>query len=325
MKKPIRFGLLGTGNIARIGHVPGSMEIENAEIIAAGSRNLQKATAFATDLKVQKAYGSYEELLADPEIDAVVNTLPNSLHCAWTVKSLEAGKHVLCEKPFAVSVAEAEEMAGVAKAKGLYLMEAFTHRFSPGMKRVRELIQDRTFGRPLSAHARLSYDLGEEGWLTDSRSKLDLAGGALMDCGSYLVSALRFALGSEVKGVAASASIREPNKVDGSFHGLLEFESGCHGYMFSSMEGAFDASVEIWCESGSIRLPNFFSGSSVITSEKEETFEERDRFSIQMEHFADCISRGKELAFTTDDAVENTRVINALKQAYESGNKVFLR
>ena len=81
MKKPIRFGLLGTGNIARIGHVPGSMEIENAEIIAAGSRNLQKATAFATDLKIQRAYGSYEELLADPEIDAVVNTLPNSLHC----------------------------------------------------------------------------------------------------------------------------------------------------------------------------------------------------------------------------------------------------
>ena len=147
MKKPIRFGLLGTGNIARIGHVPGSMEIENAEIIAAGSRNLQKATAFATDLKIQRAYGSYEELLADPEIDAVHINTPIGSHALQSIAALKAGKHVACTVPMATTVEECETICKLCEETGLTYMMMETVVYSREFLFVKELFDNGELGR----------------------------------------------------------------------------------------------------------------------------------------------------------------------------------
>lgn len=313
----IRLGILSTAQIARNGHIPGIKGSDKIEVVAIASRNLDKAQQTAEEHDIPILHTSYQDLLNDPEIDAVLNPLPNSLHTSWTLDALKAGKHVLLEKPFTVTVEEAQSLADTSTKCDLVLMEAFTHRFMPGMHYVRDAIQNGEIGEPLQARFQLTYPI--EDWANDSRANSELAGGALMDCGCYGVSGLRFLLDDEPVRVNAAERMHPTNKIDSFFAGELAFSKGATGSIFASQDSAFNAGVEIIGENGSFYIPNFFMADRVIhktqNGEEEKRFTPVDRFRLQAEHFADCILHKHSPQFGPEDAVQNMKIINALRQS----------
>jgi xylose dehydrogenase (NAD/NADP) len=324
MTAKVRYGVLSTARIARNQHIRAAKTSANAEIAAISSRDKGTATQYAQELEIPKAYGSYQEVLDDPDIDAVINPLPNSMHCEWTVRAAKAGKHILCEKPFAVTVAEAQQMIDAARANGVLLMEGFTQRFLPQARYVRDLVDSGKIGTIRSVRAELVYTLPD--WDTDSRAKPALAGGCLYDAGCYCVNTLRWAMGTEPIRVQAFQRIKEGYNVDATFAGLLEFPGGRLGYMLTGMEEPFRGCCEVIGSEGRIEMPDLFGGSRVRSiaggEEHVETFEAADRFKLQIEHFSDCILNGKQPLLTLDDAKGNTVALVALKRAAIEGGTV---
>jgi predicted dehydrogenase len=320
----VRYGVLSTARIARNQHIRAAKTSTNAKIVAISSRDADRAVRYAQELEIPRAYGSYQEVLDDPEIDAVINPLPNSMHREWTVRAAEAGKHVLCEKPFAVTVAEAEHMIDAARANGVLLMEGFTQRFLPQAAYVRGIIESGRIGVIRSVRAELVYTLPD--WDTDSRARPDLAGGCLYDAGCYCVNTLRWAMGDEPVRVQALQRIKEGYNVDATFAGLLEFPGGRLGYMLTGMEEPFRGCCEVIGSEGRIEMPDLFGGSRVHVAiggeEHVEAFESVDRFRLQIEHFSDCILNDKQPMLTPEDARGNTAALVALKRAAIEGGTV---
>ncbi len=324
MTDQVRYGVLGVAGIARSAHIPAAAKSRNAEIIAIGSRSLARAEACARQDGIPRAYGSYDELLADPDVQAVINALPNSMHCEWTIKAAEAGKHILCEKPLAMTVAEAERMDATARAHGVLLMEGFTPRFLPQHQFILELIDSEAIGPVRIVRSELTYTLRD--WMNDTRAKADLGGGALFDAGCYCVNAIRAYMGAEPESVEGFERIRAGNGVDATFIGTMRFPDDRFAYLATSMEAPFRACCEIIGERGRIEVPGLFDGKvvkvvladGVITRE----FGEVDRFQLQLEHFADCILTGAPLWFTVEDARGNTVALVALKEAARTGAAV---
>ncbi len=221
-KPPLRIGVLGAANIARqfTSAIRGS---EKVVVTCVASRDLAKARAFADEQIIAHAHGSYEALLADPNIDAIYNPLPNGLHALWSIAAAEAGKHVLCEKPLAASAAEAKAMFAAAEKNGVKLVEAYPYRAQPQIIALNKMLRDNAIGNLQTMYAVFGFVLtrGPD----DVRWKPDLAGGALMDAGSYPVSLVRMAAGARPTRVHASARYT-PGGVDSALMGLLEFESG---------------------------------------------------------------------------------------------------
>jgi predicted dehydrogenase len=231
MTEPVRWGILSTARInsALIG---GIAEAENAELVAVASRDEAVAGAYASEHGIPTSYGSYAELLADPEIEAVYNPLPNALHVPWSVRALEAGKHVLCEKPMSNRAAVVEEAFDVAEANGRLLMEAFMWRYHEQTLKLEELVRGGAVGPVRIVRTAFSHTLPEDSG--DVRWDAELEGGALMDVGCYCVSALRLLLGEPLRVSAESVTSREG--VDGRMLGVLRFEGDALG----SLECAFD-------------------------------------------------------------------------------------
>ncbi len=315
----VRYGVLGAASIARTEHLPAAQVSSNSRVVAIGSRDKRRAEQLAGEFGMTKAYGSYHEMLTDSELDAVINALPNSLHCEWSIKAAEAGKHVLCEKPFAVTVEEARRMIDAAAANGVLIMEAFTHRFTPALKRMRELLATDRIGTPLAARAVLTFTLQD--WQRDSRVQKDLAGGALLDAGCYCVSALRFVLNAEPIRACGWRRIRMPNEVDSTFAGELQFPGGCTGSILTSQEAPVALTLEVVGTHGIIRTPDFFRSTELsirtLRDTEEARFEPTNRFQIQIEHFSNCILGREQLAFPPEDALRNTAALVALKLAAE--------
>jgi D-xylose 1-dehydrogenase (NADP+, D-xylono-1,5-lactone-forming) len=183
----LRIGILGAANIAR-SFISGVSASETVSVIAIASRDSSKARRFASDTGVPRAYGSYQELLADPAIDAVYNPLPNSLHAEWSIRACEAGKHVLCEKPLAVTGSEARAMFAAARRHGVVLVEGFPYRAQPHASKLKELVAGGAIGRVQTMHAAFGFNLTDE---ANIRLDPTLGGGALMDLGTYPVSLTR--------------------------------------------------------------------------------------------------------------------------------------
>jgi len=198
----LRFGILSTARVGRRRVVPAMQQAPNILVRAVASRDARRAQAFAHALSIPKAYGCYEDLLADPEVDAVYIPLPNSLHCQWTVKAAQAGKHVLCEKPLAASAREADEMIAACEANHVLLMEAFMYRFHPQNEHVLGLIQDGAIGPVRMVRAVFTFTIGSSNIRLDAA----LAGGSLMDVGCYCVSVARTIVGAEPRAVSAFAN-----------------------------------------------------------------------------------------------------------------------
>ena len=229
--KKIKWGVLGTAGIARKQTIPGMKEASNCELYAIAGRNLEKAEEFQKQFGFEKAYGSYEELLADKEVEAVYIPLPNTLHYEWTVKALEAGKHVLCEKPLAPTEEIARQMIETANKNGVFLMEAFAYLHSPFTKAIKQEIENKTIGEIVymeSAFLTSSYDL------SNIRMRKDTLGGALYDLGCYNTSQILWMLEEEPERIQAVSDFSEQG-IDMYTTAFFNFKSGKRAVMNCGM------------------------------------------------------------------------------------------
>lgn len=218
----VRWGVMGTADIARGATIPGMQGAEHCELYAIAGRSLEKAESFRDSFGFRKAYGSYEELLSDPEVQAVYIPLPNDIHCEWTVKALKAGKHVLCEKPLAVSEAQVKEMFRAAEENGVFLMEAFAYLHSPFVRAVKAELDAGAIGEVRYMESAFITGRRPD---TDIRLRRETCGGAMYDLGCYPVSMAMWMLGKEPDTVLARAQFSE-KKIDLFTSALLLYENG---------------------------------------------------------------------------------------------------
>jgi predicted dehydrogenase len=321
MADKVRYGLISTARIGFSAHVPGAKTSKNSEIVAVSSRDKKKAEAAAKEHGIPMAFGSYEEMLASPDIDAVINTLPNSMHHEWTIKAAQAGKHILCEKPISATMKEAREMTAAAKANKVVLVEAFTPRWNKQMTTVRKLIADGAIGEVTSLEAGLTFFTQNP---NDIRLSKELAGGSLMDAGCYAVYAVRFAMSAEPTQAMAFDRKRSGVQVDTTFNGFLKFPKGAVAHVFSSVEGPSQRIFKATGTEGIISVPNAFSETSpviVTKGDKDEVMEmtSPNRFQVQLDEFSECVLTGKAPVFPPEDALRNMAAIIALLESAKNG------
>jgi predicted dehydrogenase len=228
MAEPVRWGVLGAAKIAIDRLIPGMIEAPLTTVTGVASRTLSKAETVTAQFDIPKAYGSYEELLDDPEIEAVYIPLPNGLHAEWSIKAMRAGKHVLCEKPITVNADEAREIEKVRDETGLYCLEAYASRFNPIQKKAVEIAQSGALGELRFMHT-ISTFLMEEKDPNNVRLMADIGGGALYDMGCYAVDAQRLLAGRVPQTAWASMAWSERFDVDMSGTGMLDFGDGLRG------------------------------------------------------------------------------------------------
>ena len=231
---PLRIGILGAAKIAPFGIIRPARHVADAEIVAVAARDEGRARKFAAKHGIPRPLASYEALLADPGIDAIYNPLPNGLHCEWTVRALEAGKHVLCEKPLASNAEEAEHMSAASASTGRKLMEAFHWRYHPLAERMKQIVDGGSLGVVRRIEVRMCLPVPIPG---DIRYRYDLAGGATMDMGCYTISILRFLAGAEPEVVSAKALLSSPD-VDRAMRAEFRFADGRTGFIHCSMFSA---------------------------------------------------------------------------------------
>lgn len=316
--KKVNWGVMSTANIAVKNVIPSMQKGEYCTIAAISSRNLENAKLVAEKLGIDTYYGSYEELLADPNIDAIYNPLPNHLHVPWTIKALKAGKHVLCEKPVSITAQEAEELLQEAKSHPhLKVMEAFMYRFHPQWEKVKEIISNGEIGEVNSIHSVFTY------FNTDPknvRNKADIGGGALLDVGCYCINLSRLIYESEPISVKSSIKIDPEFKTDIQTTGLLEFEEGIATFMCSTqLEHA--QSATIYGTKGTIKMNIPFNSAnenarkvSVVKGGERETFffETTDQYTLQGDAFSKSILENTPVPTSIDDAIANMKVIDKL-------------
>jgi predicted dehydrogenase len=321
---PIRIGVLGAAAIVPTALTNPAKGVPDVQVLAISSRDLNRAYRFAKKHHIPRVHQTYSALLADHDIDAIYNPLPNSLHAEWTIKALKAGKHVLCEKPFASNAQEAEEMAEVARRFGLVLSEAFAYRYHPLTARVKQIIASGTLGKIKHLEAEFSFLLPSP---NNIRFQYELSGGALMDCGCYPVSMVRFMAGAEPRVEHAEARLYRP-QVDHRMSANLSFEDGRTARVTCGMLSPklFTSVLNIQGEAGSLRVlspfqPHIFHRLTIKKS--GTTIKERvpgeNSYTLQLRAFAKAIRRGTKLNTDPTDAIGNMRVIDSIYE--EAGLK----
>jgi predicted dehydrogenase len=329
MATKLRWGVLSTANIGIKKVIPGMQKGERISVDAIASRDLNKAREAADALGIAKAYGSYEELLADPEIDAIYNPLPNQLHVPWTIKAAEAGKHVLCEKPISLNAAEAETLLAVRARTGVKIGEAFMIRSFPQWIRVQELLQEKRIGELRSIAGVFSYFNNDAG---NIRNNVESGGGGLMDIGCYLIHASRHAFGGLPMRVIGLID-RDPQfETDRLTSAMLDFPGGqaiftCSTQLvpyqrihFFGTQGRIE--IEIPFNAPPDRPTRIFvdasgdlSGSGIVT----ETFPVSDQYTVQGDAFAKAVQEDTEVPVPLEDAIDNMAVIDAIFRSSTSG------
>ena len=312
----IRWGVLSTANIGRRAVNPAIQASGNGTLVSVASRDAGRAKAFALEHGIPRHEGSYEALLADGDVDAVYIPLPNSLHKAWSIKSAEAGKHVLCEKPLALNATECLEMHAAATANGTLLMEAFMYRFHPRTERLIALAQSGSLGDLRSIRSTFTFKLLSA---DNIRLQPDLGGGALMDVGCYCVNVSRTLAGAEPVDVQARAN-RGPSGVDAELTGMLRFASGLVAHFDCALTMDRREFVEVAGTDASVTMESSFvpGTEGAVLVERRERVERRhevpgdDQYRRMVEHFADCALNRTPLRHTALEAAANMRVIDAL-------------
>jgi len=322
MVRKVKWGVLGCAAFAKSTAIPAMLRANNVELTGIASRSKEKAAAFAQEFGFKRSYSSYEELLADPEIEAVYNPLPNGMHPEWTVKAAQAGKHSLVEKPFATSAAEAQEVAEVVAKHNVKVMEAFMWRFHPMHLRVRQLIRDEEIGPVRFVRTAFTFMIQRA---TNVRLDADLAGGGLMDVGCYCVSEARFLFDAEPLRVYARADYDPEYKVDMLACGVLEFEHG-RATFDTGFELPFRCDYEVVGSKGRILCPNAIlpadAAAIVIDRNGEqtrETFPGVNQWTLEFEHLSESIAEGTPLAYDPSDAVAQLKVLDAIYRSTRSG------
>ena len=319
---PIRLGLLST---ARINDeiLEGAAPSEAVEVVAVGSRDRARAERYAVQKGIPRAHGSYEDLLADPGVDAIYNSLPNSMHVPWTLRALEAGKHVLCEKPMDRRPAEVERAFDAADAAGLIVMEAFMYRHHPQTKKLRDLVAGGSIGDVLRIRSHFTFLLEDE---SDLRMRPELDGGSLMDLGCYCVSGSRLIAG-EPESVEGS-QVLAATGVDLRFSGRLRFAAGVEAEFECGFDAPRSSRLEIEGTDGTalVRDPWGCSEHAIELRRNCKTarveVEDVDRYRLQLENFAGAIAGTAEPLLGRADALGQARTIEALYRSAEIGAPV---
>jgi D-xylose 1-dehydrogenase (NADP+, D-xylono-1,5-lactone-forming) len=316
---PVRWGILGTGDINNrfLAH---AREAPNAEFVAVGSRTQERADAFANRYGISRAHGSYESLLDDPDVAVVYINVPNSLHHEWTMRALEARKHVLCEKPYTRRAQEVEAAFDAAESAGLHLMEGFMWRHTPQARRFVELLPE--VGELQHLRATFSWRLTDP---RDIRLRADLDGGSLMDVGCYCLSGVRMAARSE-PAFAYGEQVVGPTDVDVRFTGLLRFPGELRATIASGFTSEH-SSLEAVGSLGTLRLLDPWTGRArrVWLNERAIALEADDPYRLEVENLSAAIRGETSQLLGRDDALGQAQAIEALYRSAESGVPVEVR
>jgi D-xylose 1-dehydrogenase (NADP+, D-xylono-1,5-lactone-forming) len=318
------WGIISTANINRL-VLAGARESDEVDVVAVASRDRGKAEAYARENGIERAYGSYEELFADSDLDAVYISLPNSLHVEWSIRALEAGKHVLCEKPLDRRPEEVERAFDAAERTGRLLSEAFMYRHNPQAAKLVELVRDGAIGKLRVVRSAFSFSLGDP---ENVRLAADLDGGALMDVGCYCVSGSRLLAGEPE--LVYGQQVVGTSGVDVLFAATMRFR----GDVFAHFDCGFVLSdrdeLEVVGENGSLFLDDpWHARMPVIELRRDEGVEEIvlrpvDSYRLELENLSAAIEGRADLLLGRADAVGQARVIEALYRSAEAGEPVVL-
>jgi predicted dehydrogenase len=324
MVEPVRWGIVSTAHINRK-LIPGLRASDKAALIAVASREQPRAEAYAKEWDIERAYGSYEALLEDPDVEAVYISLPNTLHCEWSIRALEAGKHVLCEKPLSRHPEEVEEAFDAADRAGRFLTEAFMYRHNPQTARLRELVAEGVIGELRLIRSTFSYGLYDE---SNIRLQPDVEGGALMDVGCYCVSGSRL-LGGEPEHVVGEAWFG-PTGTDWVFTGVLRF-SGDVLATFDCGTALTDRDeLEAIGSDGSLFVDDpwhvVHPGIELRRDDGTERIEieQEDSYRLEVEDLGDAIRGDGGPLLGRDDALGQARTIAALFESAATGERISL-
>jgi predicted dehydrogenase len=319
----LRWGVLSTAKIARTKVVPGLRRAARNEVVAIASRDAEVGRRVADELAIPTAHGSYEALLADPQVDAIYIPLPNHLHAEWSIAAARAGKHVLCEKPLALSVADGERMVAAAEDAGVVLMEAFMYRHHPSWVAARQLVADGRIGTLVSVQTWFSYYNDDP---ANIRNILEDGGGALFDIGCYAVNLSRMLFAAEPMRVHAAIRRDPANGTDVLTSAILEFSDGIADFTCST-RAEDDQRVHIYGTTGRISIEIPFnippdrptrifvtSGGDPPVAPNTEVlaFDAADAYAAEAERFADAVLDGASIPVPPSDAIANLRVIEAI-------------
>jgi predicted dehydrogenase len=314
---PIRLGILGAAAIVPNAVTGPARSVPEVQVMAIAARNPERVRRFARRHHIPRVHESYSSLLADPEIDAVYNPLPNSLHAEWTMRALRAGKHVLCEKPFASNAREAVEMAKAAEKSGKVLSEGFAYRYHPLAMRMKDVIASGELGKIKHIEARPCFLLPTP---SNIRYQYELAGGALMDTGCYPISLMRFLAGTEPTATQAKARLFKP-QVDSRIEADLSFPNDIQARIVCDMLSPkmLETFVRVTGDAGKMKVinpfhPHWFNLMTVRTPQgtHREYIKGGNIYALQLQAFAKAIRGEMTLSTGPDDAVNNMRVIDAI-------------
>jgi D-xylose 1-dehydrogenase (NADP+, D-xylono-1,5-lactone-forming) len=316
--KSVRWGILGAARIAASALIP-ALRANRSEIVAVGCRDAARGAAFAATHGIAHAVG-YDELVARDDIDAIYNALPNHGHLPWTLKALHAGKHVLCEKPLALSAAEVQQMIDASRATGRLVLEAFVHRFHPQFDRLRTVVQGGALGALKWLRGSFTYNLRDMG---DCRWDPALGGGALYDLGCYPLSLMRGLAGCEPVLLHIAARLTDPRthggSVDHASHAVLRFDAA-GGPVLGHLDAAFSlpwhCHFEALCDDGLLRLPIPFATKGVETQlhigDQVERFAICDPYATMVAHFETAVRGDGALRFTLEESLAQACAMDAL-------------
>ncbi|SMF04881.1 Predicted dehydrogenase [Alteromonadaceae bacterium Bs31] len=316
--KHLRWGILSTAKIAREKLIPALHSSAKNTVNAIASRNLESAESCAKQLGIPTAFGDYQHLLDSPDIDAIYNPLPNHLHVPWTIRAIEAGKHVLCEKPIGLDAADTENLlAHRLKHPQVQVMEAFMYRFHPQWAKARELLAHGEIGKISSIEAVFTYFNRDA---KNVRNMATIGGGGLLDIGCYCISAARFLLESEPSRAVAALTIDPEFQTDCHSHAILDFGEA-RANIFCSTQSEPSQRVTVWGEHGSLLIDmpfyqpeNCMASLRVFHNREEKIIETEacNHYEKQLDAFADAVLNGQHKLLPLEDSLANMKVIDAI-------------
>lgn len=327
----LRWGILGCANIALRAMLPAFELSRTGRVAAIASRSETKAREAAERFAIPRAYGSYAELLADPDIDAVYLPLPNHLHRDWTIRAAEAGKHVLCEKPFALNSREAKEMAAACERSGVLMAEAFMYRHNPRYAKIREMLNRGDIGDIRAIHAAFTFDASRIG--DNYRFYPAMGGGALYDVGCYTIHAARLLLAAEPEAATVLAFMSpEHGDVEMMASGLLEFPGRVALTFQCGMWAAPQNMLRIIGTDGSVEVPSAFlsKGQTTFTvscggGKREIELPLGNDYVAQIDAFGDALSAGRPYRYDPMDPVRNMEALEACLASARERSRVAIR
>jgi predicted dehydrogenase len=322
----MNLGIISTADINRK-VIPGAHASKKVDLVAVASRNQRRAEEYAKEWKIERAYGSYEALLADPGIDAVYISLPNTLHVEWSIRSVEAGKHVLCEKPLTRNPDDAKAAFDAADRAKRILMEAFMYRHNPQTKRLQELIEEGAVGEVRLIRSAFSYSLYDT---SNIRLRTEVEGGALMDVGCYCVSGSRLAAGSEPEEVYGAAWFG-PSGTDWVFAGAMRFPDAVLATFDCGTALPNRDELEVIGSEGSLFLDDPWHVMKPVIELRREDGNEKirvkreDSYRLELENLSDAIAGEAKPLLGRADAMGQARALAALHESAQSGEAIAVR